>query len=185
MKKTILLISLILLSSFTVADTNETIEEPLFEETEVDLGEMKEALEEEDTVPSFVISFAERFIPEQRMNIEFGGELSEEFYEDLAEEEDVEPEVMEEVIEEDFLPENNSASITLDSDIETLEVNPEVHEDPNTEVTIDMVVVEDMLNESTPTKEDFIDYYKEDKIEVETSGIRNRIFLRVIESVVL
>ena len=165
-------------------------DEQLFgEEQTIDLTDIREEVEGEQ-IPDFVFSLAEILLPEQRINIELTGELSDEFFEDIAEDEheEVEAEEMKDIFEDELLPENKDASMKLDNDIEELTISPSTHEEPNIEIDIDMEVTETIFDPDEESmdagEEEFLEFYEEGKIEVEAKGVRNRIFLSIVETFV-
>ena len=187
MKRTVVLLSMLLLTGIVTADTHQQFMEQeqgydsefFPEEQEIDLAELKNELNEE--VPGVAMTFAERAVPGQFINIEVVGEPSHEFLEEIAEQELTDEEA--EVIRNEFenqLPANRSVSIEVDSNLDYITVGQEAFEDPTIRVEVDFTVVENSIDPQNDIEDDIIEYIKGDEIEYDVSGVRNRlVFLAV------
>lgn len=188
MKRLALILSLVLLTGIVTADTHQDYMEQedgydsefFPEEQEINLTELKDELNDE--VPGVAMTFIEKAVPGQFINIEVIGEPSKEFLEEIAEQELTDEEA--ELIREEFenqLPANRSVGIEVDSDLEYITVGQEAFEDPTIHVEVDFTVIENSIDPENDIEEDIIEYIKGDEIEYDVSGVRNRLVFMAVD----
>lgn len=196
MKKALVLaLTFSVLTGLSMAQIEEDDRGFLDEEEVVDLEEPKQEMLEEAPVPArYVVGFIERLVPEIRAEINIEGEFSDEFIAALAEEEGLddlghERDEIRESLDEELLPANRSASITLNSRLDELRIGPGGIEDSNIAVSIDIEVVESLALEEVDEMDELIDllsqHVEEGKIEYDVSGARNRIAFKLLETLLL
>ncbi len=192
----VLVSAVILLMATGLATAQPSEDDGFLEEEEViDLEEAKEELLDEAPGPArYLVAVIERIIPEVRADIQIHGEFSDEFVTALAEEDGLddlgeEKDAVREVLNEKLLPENRSASIKLDDSLEELKISPEKLEDPNIQVSIHVVAIEDMMMDDIEGPVEMRDkvgkHVEEGNIEYEVSGARNRFIFTLVETVLL